>query len=441
MGEVWVAHHRTLDGDVALKLLKRASWGYDAEDLSEAAARFQLEAQLAARLSRKTRHIVRVTDHGEEGALAYLVMELLEGQTLESWLLHHASMPLEEVPRLVTQIARALEEAHAEGVVHRDLKPGNVFLARSEDEDGGPLVKLLDFGIARAPSMLGTASAFATAPGMLFGTPGYMSPEQVSVSPKVDRYCDLWALATVAYELLTGELPVPGANAAELVHNMREGHLVPIRDRMPELPPSVGVFFKRAFAPRREDRYPSARELAVAFERAAAQEDAIDDGDRTRGAASGARGTVRMRTLRMDVQAWVSSARSRPHRSLRVRAWVAGLVLVGFVGWAAAWRRGETTWRSTAASAPAAVIEPVAATTPVVVQPPTPDDRLPAPDRMPPPPDPTDVPRVRPARRPVPPAASAEHALPEGASSAKPDCRPPYWFDPSGKKRWKAECF
>lgn len=433
MGEVWLAHHGTLDHDVALKLLKRSSWGYDIEDLSTATARFRLEAMIAARLSSKTRHIVRVTDHGEEGALAYLVMELLEGQTLESWLMHHATMPLADVPRLVTQIARALEEAHAEGVVHRDLKPGNIFLTR--DEDGGPLVKLLDFGIARAPATPGAASAFATAPGVLFGTPGYMSPEQVRVSPRVDRHCDLWALATVAYELLTGELPVPGANAAELLQNLREGHLVPIQDRMPELPRSVGAFFQKALAPRPEDRYPSARGLAVAFERAGAHDDVVD------GPTGGAGGTMRMPTLRMDVPALVSSAKSRSHSSLGGRAWVAGLVLLGLVAAAGAWRRREPRWRPAAASPPAATIEPVAATTPVVVPPPTPDDLSPARDVLPASSDPGDAPLVRPARRPVPASPSAEHAPAEAASPAKPDCRPPYWIDPHGTKRWKAECF
>jgi serine/threonine-protein kinase len=362
-------------------------------------------------------------------------MELLEGRTLESWLMHYASMPLADAPRLVTQIARALEEAHAEGVVHRDLKPGNIFLAR--DEDGGPLVKLLDFGIARAPMAPGAAPSFATAPGVLFGTPGYMSPEQAGVPPRVDRYCDLWALATVAYELLTGELPVPGATPVEMLLNLREGRVVPIRDRTPELPGSVGAFFQKAFAPRPEDRYASARELALAFERAGAQPDAVDDGDRPRGRAAG---TVRMHTLRMDIQAWVSSARSRPHRTLRGRTWVAGLVLLGIVVAAAAWRRAETAWRPAAASSPAPVIEPAAAASPVVVSPPTPDDSPRAHDVLPPSLDATHAPQVRPARRPVPSPPSADNAPAEAAAPVRPNCTTPFWFDPSGTKRWKTEC-
>ncbi len=110
MGEVWVAHHRTLGEDVAIKLLTAASAGMEVEDYSTASARFRFEAQIAARLSRKTRHIVRVTDHGQDGdAPAYLVMELLEGTTLERRLMLSGDMPPADVSRLVTQIARALE--------------------------------------------------------------------------------------------------------------------------------------------------------------------------------------------------------------------------------------------------------------------------------------------------------------------------------------------
>jgi len=201
MGEVWVAHHQTLGEHVALKLLTRAPAGEEIENPATAAARFLFEAQVAARLSRKTRHIVRVTDHGEEGGLPYIVMELLEGETLENRLVQGGALPLETVRKLVAQIARALAQAHAEGVLHRDLKPANVFL--TSDEEAGLLVKLLDFGIARATHAHRVSSAFATARGLVFGTPGYMSPEQARASSQLDHRCDLWALATIAYEVLT----------------------------------------------------------------------------------------------------------------------------------------------------------------------------------------------------------------------------------------------
>ena len=178
MGEVRLAHHRTLGEDVAIKLLAAAYTASEMESYPTASARFRFEAQVAARLSRKTRHIVRVTDHGEEDgeAPAYLVMELLAGLTLERRLASYGDMPPDEASRLVDQVARALECAHAESVVHRDLKPANIFLARNEDGEG--LVKLLDFGIARATRTQRMPSPFSTGEGIVFGTPGYMSPEQ-----------------------------------------------------------------------------------------------------------------------------------------------------------------------------------------------------------------------------------------------------------------------
>src|SRR5882672_9721554 len=200
MGEVWVAHHRTLKEHVALKLLTQAPLGEDREEGRTAVARFRFEVQVAARLSRKTRHIVRVTDHGEEDGLAYLVMELLEGDTLEAALAQAEGAPFADTPKVVWQIARALEQARA--------------------------------------------------------------------SSKLDHRCDLWALATIAYEALTRRLPVDGPDADEMMKNLCSGNVVRLRERSPELSPVLEAFFDRAFAERIEDRYTSAFELAGALERA-----------------------------------------------------------------------------------------------------------------------------------------------------------------------------
>jgi serine/threonine protein kinase len=269
MGEVWVANHRSLGEEVAVKLLAATSGTGQWEDHTTASARFRFEAQIAARLSRKTRHIVRVTDHGEDekDGLAYLVMELLEGQTLERHLSLSGDMAPAEVSPLVAQIARALECAHAEHVVHRDLKPANVLLAR--DEEGGLLVKLLDFGIARATRTQRIAAPFSTGEGIVFGTPGYMSPEQAWGS-RLDARTDVWSLATVAYEALTGELPLPGKSVQELHRNLLIGRFVPIHDRRPDLPEGLRAFFERAFASLIEDRFSAASELALSFESAIA---------------------------------------------------------------------------------------------------------------------------------------------------------------------------
>src|SRR4029077_8994442 len=135
-------------------------------DPPTAAVRFRFEAQVAARLSRKTRHIVRVTDHGEEDGLAYLIMELLDGQTLDARLLRGGCLVPREAANLITQIGRGLDEAHRAGVVHRDLKPSNVFLAHGEDVED--LVKVLDFGIARAIHSFRVGPSFATGDGLIF---------------------------------------------------------------------------------------------------------------------------------------------------------------------------------------------------------------------------------------------------------------------------------
>jgi eukaryotic-like serine/threonine-protein kinase len=263
MGEVWVAHHRTLGENVALKLLSNVADGAAIEDSETAAARFRFEAQIAARLSRKTRHIVRVTDHGEEDGLAYLVMELLDGQTLDELLLRQTPLPADVVADVIAQVARALTHAHAEGVFHRDLKPANVFM--SHDEDGRRLIKVLDFGIARAIHAHRVRGTFATARGLVFGTPGYMSPEQAVGSAKLDHRCDLWALAVIAYEALSGTLPTEGQEADEILKNVCAGHIIPLRERLPNASPALSAFFSRAFARSMGERFGSASELAEQF--------------------------------------------------------------------------------------------------------------------------------------------------------------------------------
>ncbi len=267
MGEVWSAHHVTLGEHVALKLMRTADPSDDDDEGDGAAnARFQFEAQLAARLSRKTRHIVQVTDHGEADGLAYLVMELLEGETLEHVLDREGRLELSRLANIVRQVARALGQAHAEGVAHRDLKPANVFLTR--DEDGQLVAKLLDFGIARAIHVHKAPSAYATAQGRVFGTPSYMSPEQARGSKRLDQRCDLWALATIAYEAACAELPVEGRDGDEVMKNLCAGRIVPIARRLPQLGETLGAFFEKAFADGVDDRFQTAAELAAAFDQA-----------------------------------------------------------------------------------------------------------------------------------------------------------------------------
>ncbi len=351
MGEVWAAHHKTLAEQVALKLLTQADPADDLEDPATAAARFLFEAQVAARLSRKTRHIVRVTDHGEEDGLVYLVMELLEGETLENVLVRDGRVPIPMVATLVAQVSRALAAAHSEGVFHRDLKPANVFL--SHDEDGKPLVKLLDFGIARTTHAHRTASAFATAKGLVFGTPSYMSPEQARASAKLDHRCDLWALATIAYEGITGELPVNGDDTDELLMNLCANRVVPLRERRPDLSEALDAFFAKAFAVRIDDRFQNAAELATAFHRALGSVPPPMDED--------AAGHDRTTETSFDVRV--------PKTRGRTVAVVLGVALMAFVAIGVAWRALATS-PPVAPPAAAAVVEPPTASSPPEAPPP-----------------------------------------------------------------------
>jgi serine/threonine protein kinase len=260
MGEVWLATHDTLGGEFAIKLVQPSE---DEEDES-AAGRFQLEAQISAKLSRKTRHIVSVSDHGEEDGLAYLVMELLEGESLEARIKRGGALDLAEATAIVMQVARALGQAHAEQIFHRDLKPANVFLTR--DEDGRLLVKLLDFGIARTAKPFRTRSPFATGKDMVLGTPSYMSPEQARGLDSLDHRCDLWALAVVAYEALTGRIPWEGETVEDIFLSICTYRVIPVLTRRSDLPPMLEGVFTRAFASKLDARFSSATELSEAFE-------------------------------------------------------------------------------------------------------------------------------------------------------------------------------
>ena len=347
MGAVWLANHVTLGERVALKLMEPTADGDTVEDASTTAARFRFEAQVAARLSRKTRHVVRVTDHGQEGPLPYLVMELLEGQTLEKMLLCRGPLGVAEVSALVIQIARGLEAAHAEGILHRDLKPANVFLA--DGGEGRAVVKLLDFGVARGHSSQRLGAPFATARGLIVGTPGYMSPEQAAAS-EIDVRSDLWSLAAIAYEALSGALPVAGRDTEEVLSNLRACRTLPLRQHRPDLPEALERFFERAFAPRIEARPRSCAELANDFEQAA------------RHAAPPATRRLAPAVTRR-LEASPSPARLRDRAGVRRYDRMAAVALLAGAGLFATWYASAISWRDRSA-----LRDPAAATTAVARQ-------------------------------------------------------------------------
>jgi serine/threonine protein kinase len=195
MGSVWRAEHLGLNAPVAVKLLNQV-----VAASSDGLGRFHREAQAAAAL--RSPHVVQIFDHGVDpvSQQPFIVMELMEGESLASRLAREGRLPPEQTARVITHISRALARAHEAGIVHRDLKPDNVFLVQNEDEE---IAKVLDFGIAKTQAnQLGPGSATRT--GAVMGTPYYMSPEQISGSKSVDFRTDLWALTIIAFECLSG---------------------------------------------------------------------------------------------------------------------------------------------------------------------------------------------------------------------------------------------
>jgi CheY-like chemotaxis protein/tRNA A-37 threonylcarbamoyl transferase component Bud32 len=259
MGVVWEARDPQLQRRVAIKLMH----ALESESTSRL-AQFEREAQAVARL--QTPYVVHVYDYGVTAdGRPYMVMELLEGESLGQRLQRSKLMTPAALLPLLTQLARAMDCAHEAGIIHRDLKPGNIFLARHGAEI---TVKVLDFGIA---TMHGSLQVGRTEQRMFAGTPPYMSPEQVR-SDDVDHRTDLWALGVVMYEALTGRMPFQGDNLPGLVMRICMETHAPPSSLVPGLSPAIDAFFARALAKKPEDRFSSARELAAAFARAAPAE-------------------------------------------------------------------------------------------------------------------------------------------------------------------------
>ncbi|MGE0547730.1 MAG: serine/threonine protein kinase [Kofleriaceae bacterium] len=205
MGVVAACTHLALNDRVAIKMLRP-----DVLSDRDAIERFTREVQASVRL--KSEHIARVLDVGVfDGGTPYMVMEFLEGQDLGIWLEQRKHLPKEWAVDIAIQTAEALAEAHAVGIIHRDIKPTNLFV--TTQADGTSLVKVLDFGISK--SFAGHDMNLTQTQSVL-GTPAYMSPEQMRSARGVDTRSDIWSLGTVLYELLEGERPFPADSFSEL---------------------------------------------------------------------------------------------------------------------------------------------------------------------------------------------------------------------------------
>jgi eukaryotic-like serine/threonine-protein kinase len=260
MGSVWAGRHVTLGQLVAIKFVHPKLAGS-----AEARRRFDNEAKAAARI--KSRHAVAVYDHGvSESGQPYIVMEHLDGEALEFAIRRRGKLPFSEVVQIVAQSARALSAAHEAHVVHRDLKPDNIFLARdSEALKLGYSVKLVDFGIAKVVQDEAETGASSTQAGMVLGTPHYMSPEALTATTPVSTASDIWSLGACAFAAAVGRVPFEGDAIGDVVLKVCASPL-PVPSKVdPTLPKAFDAWFAKCCSRRVSERFGTAAEAADAL--------------------------------------------------------------------------------------------------------------------------------------------------------------------------------
>lgn len=248
MGAVYAARHLRTGGACAVKVLDR-----EAAAEEEIYRRFQNEARIVSALRHP--HIVQVTDFDQDDdGTPFLVMELLEGEDLQHRLRQRGRLPLTAVLELAQQVGSALHAAHKNGVVHRDVKPQNVFLCRHQlTEQTIETAKVVDFGISKIRS-----AGFKTQDRTVLGTPFYMSPEAAQArNADLDGRADQWGLAVILYRALAGRLPFDNPDPIAVLYQVVNRPHTPLGQAVPELPPPVAQAIDCAMSKRREDRFPS----------------------------------------------------------------------------------------------------------------------------------------------------------------------------------------
>jgi len=264
MGAVYEATHVGLDKLVAVKILRDKYL-----DRPAFAQRLVKEAKLASAI--RNEHIIDITDSGAtDDGRTFVVMELLEGESLAELLRREGAIPEARAFAVARQVAAALGAAHARGIVHRDVKPENVFLVRDRGE-GPDFVKVVDFGISTTLTQgrEGEDVGRLTSTGMVLGTPFYMSPEQARGDEELDHRIDVYALGVILYECLTGEVPFRGPNYLAIASRVLNHQPTSPRALRPELriSTSAEAVVLRAMAKDRNDRYPSMEAFAVDIDR------------------------------------------------------------------------------------------------------------------------------------------------------------------------------
>lgn len=252
MGSIWLAEHLVLGTEVAVKLMAR-QWAL----MPSAGARFLREARMTATID--SPHVVRVLDcRLTESDEPYLVLELLRGENLEQRVRRHGAMPVFDVAEILSQLGDAIGKAHAAGIVHRDVKPENVFL----EAGAGVSVKLLDFGVAKPKNK----EECLDVDRLPAGTAQYMSPEHMFDPETTDERSDLFSLAAVAYFALTRRSPFDADSLEGLYFAIDGGTFKRPTELRPELPRSLDAWFERALAHDPAARFATAREMVQTFQ-------------------------------------------------------------------------------------------------------------------------------------------------------------------------------
>jgi serine/threonine protein kinase len=262
MGSVYQAEHVSLGQEVAIKFIHPVL-----AESEEVRRRFETEAKAAAQI--RSRHAVSVIDHGvTESGQPYIVMEYLEGESLEQAMKRRGRLPFAEVVQIVVQVARALQQAHEAGIVHRDLKPDNIFLAKDKEATKfGWTVKVLDFGIAKIVHDDKVGGVGTTKTGMVLGTPLFMSPEALTASAPVSPASDIWSLGACAFAAACGRVPFHGEAIGDVVLKVCAAPMPLPSQLAPDLPKAFDDWFLRACARDLGSRFRRVGEMADALRR------------------------------------------------------------------------------------------------------------------------------------------------------------------------------
>ncbi len=249
MGAVYKAKHPTLNRFVLLKKLTLRGGPQFIE-------RFRREARIM--MDFKHDHIVQVYDHFKDGSSYYIAEEFVDGISLEQLIRRERYLSNEAAALIFYEVCKALKHAHEKGVIHRDMKPGNILISNQGE------VKLVDFGIATS---LEDSEEGLTRDGMTLGTPSYIPPEQIDNAKSVDRRADIYSLGVVLYEMLTGKTPFPGSFTAETIALIHKGRYTPPKKINPKIAPALGKIIAKAMKPNRGRRFQDLRQIIRRLER------------------------------------------------------------------------------------------------------------------------------------------------------------------------------